>query len=239
MRVLYLLLIAYALWLGFLYFNQDGLLYPGAFANLADETPRYPNVGGYESVWIEADAGVRVEGWFVRGDACTAEKPGPAVILTHGNYEVIDDGSWHAEEYRRMGISVLLAEYRGYGRSLGKPTEAGITRDMVAFFDWLAKQPEIDPNRIILHGRSIGGAAVAQLAARRAAAALILQSSFRSAASMTSGYFAPSFLLRDSWRTDTVVKKIQIPLLLLHGRSDRLIPPSHSEALAALHPRAT
>ncbi len=234
MRVIYLLLLAYALWLGFLYFNQDQMLYPGAFAELAPKAPSYPEGMNYESVWIEPEPGVRVEAWFARGDGRSAERPGAAVMLTHGNYEVIDRGTWHAQEYRRMGISVLLVEYRGYGRSTGQPTQSGITADMVAFYDWLAARPEVDPKRIVMHGRSIGGAAAAQLAARRPCAAMILQSAFRSADSMTWGYLAPPFLLRDSWRTDSVISKFESPLLLLHSRADGIIPASHSEALAKL-----
>lgn len=234
MRVIYLLLFLYALWLGFLYFNQDRMIYPGAFAELAPKTPHYPDGIAYESVWIEPQPGVRVEAWFAAGDGRSLGSPGPAVILTHGNYEVIDQGCWHAQEYRRMGLSVLLVEFRGYGRSTGRPTQAGITADMVAFYDWLAARPEVNPRRIAIHGRSIGGAAAAQLAALRPAAALILQSTFRSADSLTWSYLAPPFLLRDSWRTDSMVCKYERPLLLLHGGGDTLIPPSHSEGLAKL-----
>lgn len=239
MRVVYLLLFAYTLWLGFLYFKQDQMLYPGAFAELAPSTPAYPEGMNYASVWIEPEAGVRVEAWFALGDGCSTATPGPAVILTHGNYEVIDRGTWHAQEYRRMGVSVLLVEYRGYGRSTGHPTQAGITADMVAFYDWLAARPEVDPQRIVIHGRSIGGAAAAQLAARRPCAALILQSSFRSADSMAWGYLAPPFLLRDSWRTDSVLQEFERPVLLLHGRADGIIPASHSEVLEKLSKNPT
>lgn len=239
MRVLFFLFVLYALWLAFLYCNQDQLLYPGAFAELAPAKPNYPAGMGYESVWIEPEPGVRVEAWFAAGEGRTRSTPGPAVILTHGNYEVIDTGTWNAQGYRRMGFSVLLVEFRGYGRSIGRPTQAGITADMVAFYDRLAARPEIDPRKIVIHGRSIGGAAAAQLAAARPPAALILQSSFRSADSMTWGYFAPPLLLRDSWRTDAVVAKLNCPLLLLHGMGDNLIPPSHSQALAKIAKKPT
>jgi fermentation-respiration switch protein FrsA (DUF1100 family) len=231
MRWVVLILAMYGLWLLFLYFKQDQLLYPGAGAPLADAGPP---PAGVESLWIEPEPGVRVEAWFMLGRGRSAESPGPAVILTHGNYEVIDQGLWHARHYVALGISALLVEFRGYGRSTGAPTEAGITADMVAFFDRLAARPEVDAKRIVIHGRSIGGGAAAQLAARRTPAALILQSTFVSMDALAARYLAPPPLVRDHWRTDVVVSKLDRPLLLLHGRSDEIIRASNSERLRAL-----
>lgn len=231
MRWVMLILALYGFWLLFLYFNQDKLLYPGAGAPLADVGP---SPTGIESLWIEPEPGVRVEAWLVPGRGCSAESPGPAVIITHGNYEVIDQGLWHARHYAALGVSALLVEFRGYGRSTGTPTENGITADMVAFHDLLAGRPDVDAKRIVIHGRSIGGGAAAQLAVRRTPAALILQSTFTSIDALASRYLAPPPLIRDHWRTDAVVAKFDRPLLLLHGRSDEIIPAANSQRLHAL-----
>lgn len=231
MRWLLLILALYGFWLLFLYVSQDLLLYPGAGAPLADDGPP---PSGVESLWIEPEPGVRVEAWFVPGRGCSAESPGPAVIITHGNYEVIDQGLWHAQHYAALGVSALLVEFRGYGRSTGKPSEAGITADMLAFYDRLAGRPDVNGKRIAIHGRSIGGGAAAQLAARRPAAALILQSTFTSIDAMAARRLVPGFLVRDHWRTDAVVAKYDRPLLILHGERDDIISASYSKELKAL-----
>src|SRR5688572_30832441 len=108
-----------------------------------------------------------VEGWFLPAYGVAAGRPGPAVIFAHGNAEIIDPYALELEPYRRMGVSVLLPEFRGYGRSGGEPSEEGITDDFVAFHDLLAARPDVDPSRIVFHGRSLGGGVVCALAARR------------------------------------------------------------------------
>ncbi len=91
---------------------------------------------------------------------------------------------------------MLLCEYRGYGRSGGVPEQAGITSDMIAFYDLLAKREDVDAARIYAHGRSLGAGVAAQLAAKRPAAGLILESPFKSAASFALRLGAPGFLVR-------------------------------------------
>lgn len=235
MRWVALLLALYGCWLLLLYFQQDMLLYPGAGAPLAEAGPPPP---GVESLWIEPEPGVRVEAWFVPGRGCSAESPGPAMIITHGNYEVIDQGLWHARHYAALGVSSLLVEFRGYGRSTGKPSETGITADMLAFHDRLAARPDVDAKRIAIHGRSIGGGAAAQLAARRPPAAMILQSTFTSIDALAARRLAPPALVRDHWRTDGVVARFGRPLLLLHGQDDDIISANYSRRLMGLLPGA-
>lgn len=221
--------ILYTLWLGFLYFAQEALIYPGAYFAHRSKIAAPPP--GVESVWIEATPGIRVEGWFVRGHGRTAAAPGPAVILTHGNAEWIDDTTWYLAEYSRRGVSALSCEYRGYGRSGGSPTQAGITADVLALHDWLAARPEVRPDQIVFHGRSLGGGVVASLAAQRRPAALILESTFTSLASLTSRYLAPQALCKHPWRTDQVLPTLDRPILLIHGIHDSIIPVTHSRAL--------
>ncbi|MBI5866278.1 MAG: alpha/beta hydrolase, partial [Planctomycetes bacterium] len=222
-----ILLIAYGAWLLILYMGQDRMIYPGAFADLAARDARPP--AGARAVWIEPQPGVRVEAWFVPGEGRSTKNPGPAILITHGNYEVIDEGLWHSNYYAEMGVSSLLVEFRGFGRSGGKPTEAGITADVLAFYDWLAAQPEVDARHIAVHGRSVGGGPAAKLAAERPVAALILQSTFTSIDAMTIRYLAPPSLSRNHWRNDRLIGKLKCPILILHGRDDDIVPPSQAE----------
>ncbi|MAE61291.1 MAG: alpha/beta hydrolase [Planctomycetaceae bacterium] len=170
----------------------------------------------------------------MRGAGVSAEAPGPAVIFAHGNAELIDGWPAVLGGYQAMGVSVLMVEYRGYGRSDGSPTQKGLTDDFVRFAEMLSDRPEVDGERLIYHGRSIGGGVICQLAAQRAPAALILQSTFTSAADMAARMGFPSFLVRDKFDSRAVVEAFDGPLLLMHGRRDRVIGYRHSERLAAV-----
>jgi fermentation-respiration switch protein FrsA (DUF1100 family) len=179
-----------------------------------------------------------VEGWLLPGHGVSAARPGPAVIFAHGNAELIDDWPPVMERYRRMGISVLLAEYRGYGRSAGSPSQAAITEDFVKFYDLLAARPEVDRRRIVFHGRSLGGGVVCALAAQRPPAALILMSTFTSVVDMARRYWVPRFLIRDPFDNLQRVRELDRPLMLVHGRRDRVVPFSHFERLRQAAPGA-
>lgn len=196
-------------------------------------------VRGLERLWIDTDQG-RVEAWFLRGDGASAEAPGPAVLFAHGNGELIEQWPEALEAYRHLGVSVLLPEYRGYGRSAGSPSEDAIRDDFARFYDLLAARPEVDRSRIVLHGRSLGGGAVCTIAARHQPSAMVLQSTFTSVADVAwEKMLVPSFLVRDRFDNLSVVTALDTPILVVHGRRDGVIPFSHAKRLvhAAKHAR--
>ena len=165
--------------------------------------------------------------------------PAPLVVFFHGNAELIDYQSTIVEGYRRLGCSVLLPEYRGYGRSAGKPSEQAIVADAVRFYDEITRRPDVDPSRIVFHGRSLGGGPAAALAARRSAKALVLESTFTSVADMASAYLAPSFLVKNKFHTDRVLPTLEIPVLIFHGTRDDIIPVAHGRRLRDLATHGT
>jgi len=181
---------------------------------------------------------VRVEAWLVRPGAPNPGAPVPAVIFAHGNGEVIANNMWLAQSYAALGYTVLMPEYRGYGRSTGTPTERGLVSDFVSLRDRLAELEEIDAQRIVYHGRSLGGGVLAQVAAQRPPAALVLESSFTSVSSMSWRYGAPPVLVRDRFETERVLPGLTCPVLFLHGTEDRIIPIAHAERNRAHVPGA-
>jgi len=193
---------------------------------------RNPGAGveGLERLWIDTEAG-SVEAWYLPAPGASADSPAPAVIFAHGNAELIEYWPEMLEPYRRMGVSLLLPEYRGYGRSAGTPTERGIVDDFRRFREMLVDRPEVDAERLVYHGRSLGGGAVAQLAAQHPPAALVLQSTFTSVADVARRWLVPRALLPDPFDTLLVVSSLDVPVLVVHGRRDTLIPPAHAERL--------
>ncbi|MFM9958491.1 MAG: alpha/beta hydrolase [Phycisphaerales bacterium] len=220
--------------------SQTSLIFPRHMTGpgLSDaEVPAF-----VERWWVSpapSDApGVKVEAWFILGDGRSATSPGPAVVLLHGNGELIDDNLQTAEMYRRMGISVLMPEYRGYGRSGGTPGQRVITGDLLKFHAMLLARSEVDASRLIYHGESLGTGFASVLAGERPPRVVILNSPFKSVASMAARFLVPGFLVRSPLRSDEVLAKDIAPVLIFHGVYDHVVPIEQGRALAKVTPRA-
>ena len=181
-----------------------------------------------EPWWLETSFG-KVEAWFLPPAA--ADKPAPAVIFGHGNGELIDYWPKELARFSAMGIGLLLVEYPGYGRSAGSPSQASIAETFILAYDRLAARTDVDPTRIVLFGRSLGGGAVCDLTLRRPSAALILMSCFKSVSAFAVRYLAPAFLIRDPFDNLAAVRRYQGPVLVMHGKFDEVVPFSHGQAL--------
>lgn len=210
---------------------QDRILFPGAGRGAPAVNEDELRQNRVSRMWFDGDGGARVEAWFVPAAARGPDRRGPTVIYAHGNGEVIDYWLGPLQPYRQLGVSVLLAEYRGYGRSTGAPSQSAITADMERMHDWLARRPEVDPAKILYHGRSLGGGVVAALAARRRPAALVLESTFLNVTSFFTRWGIPPFLCRHPFRTDRVVTTLGRPVLIFHGTHDEIIPVAHGRRL--------
>ena len=198
-----------------------------------NEAARVSNGG--EQLWLDAD-GERVEAWLL--PPRNAHGKYPLIISAHGNGELIDMQPGNFSAARAAGAGVLLVEYPGYGRSAGSPSERSVSAAMVAAFDWAVADPRIDARRIVGHGRSLGGGAIAQLAARRPLAALVLESTFTSLAEIIRGYGVPDLLVLNRLDTRAVLKRYHGPVLILHGSRDSSIPVEHAYALHAAAPQS-
>lgn len=189
---------------------------------------------GTERWWLDLPDGRegRVEAWFAAGSGRSADNPGPAVIFAHGNAELIDDWPVILQWYRDRGISALMVEYRGYGRSDGSPSSEGIGRDFGAFRRRLIDRPEVDPDRLIYHGRSLGGGAVCNLADTAPPAAFVLHSTFSRLSDLAwEQFMVPSFMIRDEFDNLATLKATDRPVLLVHGARDQIVPIEHARRL--------
>jgi fermentation-respiration switch protein FrsA (DUF1100 family) len=128
--------------------------------------------------------------------------------------------------FNELGVNVLIIDYRGYGKSQGHPTEAGLYKDALAAYDYLFGRRDIDPQRIMAYGASLGGAVAVDLASKRNLSCLIVDSSFTSAADMAKRIypFVPSFLIRVRMDNIGKIKTIKIPKLFIHSKDDEIVP---------------
>ena len=188
-------------------------------------------------VWLrELPGGESVEALFYRtpNPSVQQDQGTGAVIFAHGNAESVDQQTEIVELYHRAGLHVLLPEYRGYGRSGGSPSQAGVVEDFKHFYDRLLESPGVDPDRIVFHGRSLGGAVLAALSRERAPAAMILSSTFTSAGAMARKSGFPEFFVLDQFDTALALRGANWPLLFTHGADDEIVPSQHSDQLHAL-----
>lgn len=233
-RLLLIIAAIYAGWCVLLYVMQDRMMFPRDLTRAPTPEEGIPRI--VERVWIDQENGTdRTEAWLIAPRVEAGERA-PAVILTHGNAELIDECLDDAAKWTARGYLVALCEYRGYGRSGGSPGEAGIVRDVAALYDRLRSRESVDPERIYAHGRSLGSGVAAQLAARRPVAGLILESPFKSAASFAMRFGAPPMLVKSPFRTDRALRAMKTPVIILHSVDDEIIPIAHARALKKARP---
>jgi fermentation-respiration switch protein FrsA (DUF1100 family) len=153
------------------------------------------------------------------------------LLVSHGNAEDLGDDRPWLEDLRRAGFSVFAYDYQGYGTSQDKPTEKTAYEDENAAYDHLTLNLKTPPNRIIIFGRSVGSGPAVHLAARRPAAALILQSPFLSAFRVVTRV---SILPFDKFPNYKEIGRVRCPVLIVHGTEDSVINISHGQRLFAL-----
>ena len=248
-RLLILLLIIYIAWCITLYFAQTALLYPRALAGAPLPDTLIPKA--VERLWLDRPDGVRVESWLLRPPAAKPAERFPLVVYFHGNAELIDHCTDLVQPWLDRGYAFLLPEFRGYGRTGGSPREDAIVSDAVAACRALVNRPDIDANRIILHGRSLGAAVAVQVAEQLrggsppmtshaiSVKALIIESPFISVASFAWRHGIPPFLCTSPFHTDTVLPTLACPTLIISSREDEIIPFAHGERLHSLAPAST
>jgi fermentation-respiration switch protein FrsA (DUF1100 family) len=148
----------------------------------------------------------------------------------HGNAEALDDILSRLNELKEFGFSVFALEYPGYGVSDGRPTEAEIYRSLGAGLKYLREEMNVRPEDLVIHGRSLGSGPAVELASREKVAGLILESAFTSAYRvMTRWPLFPG----DKFNNVNKIERISCPVLVIHGRRDRVVPFHHGQLLYA------
>jgi fermentation-respiration switch protein FrsA (DUF1100 family) len=181
-----------------------------------------------EDAWFESD-GLKLHGWYV-----DVPQPRAVVLIAHGNAGNVTNRYDLLRQFQALGASVLVFDYRGYGRSEGSPNEAGVLADARSARRWLAHRTGIAENEIVLCGESLGGGVQVDLAAKDGARGLILISTFDSLAGVAAFHY-PWFPVRMLMRTrlDSLAKIADYhgPLLQIHGDQDTIVPLALAQRL--------
>jgi hypothetical protein len=210
-------LAAYAAVCVLVFLTQSRLVYfPGP---PPDVTPAARGLD-HRDVAITTADGVRLHGWYLAAPGSRG-----AVLMSHGNAGNVAGRIPHAEAFLDQGLSILLYDYRGYGRSEGSPSEAGTYRDAEAAYDWLVR--EAGAERVALYGESLGAGVALELAHRRPAACVVIENAFTSVPALGRRLYPwlPVGLLA-TIRYDNLAKvgELGAPLLVIHGPGDEIVP---------------
>lgn len=174
---------------------------------------------GASDVWLRTSDGVRVHGWLVAPKDARL-----TTLFLHGNAGNLTHRVNHIQQITAAGSSILVIDYRGYGKSAGRPSEQGLYRDAEAGYQYLVDAGH-RPQRIVVHGESLGTAVAVALAARRNCGGLVLEAPFTSArdvAARVLPVLGP--LLTWGWDSKRVIAQVRAPLLVIHGTRDEVIP---------------
>lgn len=171
----------------------------------------------------------RLHGWWI-----AAREPSLGHLLfCHGNAGNIGDRVSNAALLTAAGFDVLLFDYRGYGHSTGRPDEQGTYRDAHAALAGLLRRPGVDRDRVFYLGESLGGAVALALAVEHPPRGLILQSTFTSIRDAARAHypFIPTPLIPDAYPSLRLISRLTVPLLVIHGDRDDIVPLAHGQAL--------
>jgi len=230
----------YVLLIGVLFFLQNRLIYPAPRGGARD--PRDAGLADAERLELAASDGVRLESWILFPPG-VERRALPLLLSFHGNAESLTHDAPILDAQRREGVAVASIDYRGYGLSGGAPSERGLIEDGLAALRAVRARPEIDPRRVVLHGRSLGSgvaiAVAAEVADSAPVAGVVIEAGFDSlrAVAKRAMPYIPAFLVRSPFDSRARVARVRCPILFLHGDADTIVPIEHGRALEAAAPR--
>lgn len=182
-----------------------------------------PSESDFEDCWFTSSDGLRLHGWYLKHENARA-----VLLHVHGNAGNLSHRAGIAERlHTRLHASVLLFDYRGYGRSEGIPTIEGILRDARAARAELAARDRMEADQIVLLGESLGGAVAVEMAAEDGARGLILENTFSSLRDVAGAYYPKllvSMVVSDRLDSAANVARYRGPMLQVHGDADTIVP---------------
>jgi len=213
------LVIVYVLLMAYVYMKQGSMLY---FPLKEIEATPLAIGLDYQELILRTKDGVDISAWYVPADDARGY-----LLFCHGNAGNISHRLDSIRIFHNLGLSVLIFDYRGYGRSKGAPDEEGTYRDVEAAWDYLAGSLHVKPEKIILFGRSLGSAVAAEMALRKQTRALIMESGFTSVPDLGSRfypYLPVRLLSKYHYSSINKVGRIKIPKLFIHSPADEIVP---------------
>lgn len=175
----------------------------------------------YEELMIPVGKNVALSTWVINTLGAKS-----TLLFFHGNAGNNGDRLAKIDMFNRLGLNIVIVDYRGFGNSNGFPTSSGIQKDALKVYDYLIEANIIQAKQTVIYGESIGGVAAVAVAQKRDAGALILDSTFTTSADMARNLmpFIPPFLIYSSMNSYKRIADVAYPKLFIHSRDDSMIP---------------
>jgi len=225
MRIILNILIGIGLIFAYVkYLEYKGIYYPVKEILIDPSSAGMP----FKDIYIITEDNVRINSWFISNP-----KARYTILFFHGNAGNIGDRIDKLELLYQEGLNIFIIDYRGFGKSQGRPSERGFYRDASAAYEYLVNTIGASPERIILYGESLGSAIAVDLAFHRKVKALILEGAFSCGRDMGVKFypFLPRFIFANSFDSLTKIKDIAAPKLFIHSRDDEIVPFSLAKKL--------
>jgi len=222
MKYLYLavssIVLAYFIIILFVYFYQRNLLYHPSENNYLNDKITF----SYEEIFIETDKNIKLKSWLIKKDLDKFK----TILIFHGNAGNLFNRVYKLNELNKLDVNILLISWRSFSGNKGKPTEKNLYRDADEAVKWLNNQGVISKN-IILYGESLGTGVATELGTSNAFGGIILESPFTSIANTAKIYYPylpVNIILKDRYDSIGKIKNINIPIFIMHGKMDNIVP---------------
>ena len=212
------IIIAYIVVIIFVYFYQRNLLYHPSENNYQNDTIQF----NHQEIFIKVNDEIKLKSWLINKDL----KNFKTLVFFHGNAGDLSNRIYKLNELDKLNINILLISWRGFSGNEGYPTEKNLYEDAEAAIKWLNKK-KVSNSQIILYGESLGTGVAVEIASKNNFNSIILESPFTSienSAKIYYPYLPVSFLLKDRYDSISKIKKINSPILIMHGRKDDIVP---------------
>jgi len=229
MKYIYLtlssLIIAYILLIIFIYFYQRNLLYHPSENNYQNDKIQF----NYDEIFITVDEEIQLKSWIIKKDF----KKFKTLVIFHGNAGHLSNRIYKLNELYKLDINILLISWRGFSGNKGSPTENNLYKDAKAAIKWLNEEG-VSNNQIILYGESLGSGVAVEVGKENNFNSIILESPFTSienSAKIYYPYLPVRLILKDRYDSISKIKMINIPILIMHGEKDDVVPFSMGKEL--------
>ncbi len=229
-RLIVIILILLGGWMYLRNFEHNNIYFP---SEIIEFTPGEVGLD-FEEVFYPTADGKQINGWFI-----PAKKNRGTILFSHGNGGNIGHRIDFFKIFNKLGLNVFIFDYRGYGKSPGNPSEKGIYSDGKGAYDYLTGRADIDKDKIVLYGESLGGAVAIDLAGKVTARSLITFGTFTSATDMGRKlypHYPVKLIITQKYDSFSKIKNLTIPKLIIHSRDDEIVPFEQAEALFAEAP---
>ena len=211
-------LIIYLVLLILIYVNQRKLLYLPTENNYLDDPIKFK----YKEFFLEVDKSIKLRSWLIEKDL----KKYKTLLFFHGNAGNLFNRSYKLNKFNELDLNVLIISWRSFSGNSGEPTESNLYSDAITAVKWLNKKG-VKSENIVLYGESLGTGVAVEIGQSNKFNSIILESPYTSmekAAKIYYPYLPIKFLLKDKYNSEKKIKNIKIPILIMHGKKDQIIP---------------